>query len=164
MAEPQVLDTARKYYDWVLTEQYNEFFSNDANFRNLINLASSLFHFHEWLYAEFPNDLHIMLNSPQPFNSKGAFWGAVESTNQNFGFIRDIANSSKHVRLTKNSTSITHMANTIIQGATWGNAQWGNSKWDAQYATSKDGPRDVLFDKCAEELFVYWTNLIDNLS
>jgi len=165
MSEQLVLDNARKFYDWVLEKQYNDFFENSADFQHLINLAPSLFHYHEWLFADFEAHLHTGLRVAQPFSSAGQFWGAVQATNQKFGFIRDIANASKHVRLTRNpSTTMSHTANTSIQFATWDSAQWDNAKWDTPYATSKHGTDDILFDTCAEEMFQYWTALIDKLS
>lgn len=165
MSEQLVLDNSRKFYDWVLRKQYDDFFNNDTTYQHLINLDYSLFHFHEWLFNEFESILHIELETNQTFSSPGQFWGAVESTNQKFGFIRDIANASKHVRLTRSpSTTMSHMANTNIQVATWNSAQWDNTKWDTPSATSKDGSDDVLFDTCADELFQYWTTLIDKLS
>jgi len=104
------------------------------------------------------------LSLDQSFNTAGEFWRCVEAKNENFGFIRDIANASKHVTLTRHtSTSMTHMANTSIQTATWDNAKWDNAKWDEPYAISKDGETDVLFDTCAKELFAYWTQIINKL-
>jgi len=165
MSDQLVLDSARKYYDWVLENQHKDFFENPADFQRLINFASSLFHFHEWLFVNFEAHLHIELGVGQPFSNAGQFWGAVQATNQNFGSIRDIANASKHVRLTRTpSTTMTHMANTSIQVATWDTAQWDNAKWDTPYATSKDAANDVLFDTCSEQLFQYWATLIDRLS
>lgn len=165
MSEQLVLDNSRKFYDWVLIKQYDDFFKNDTTYQHLINLASSLFHFHEWLFNDFQSVLHTELGANQRLSNPGQFWGAVEATNQKFGFIRDIANASKHVRLTRNpSTTMSHMANTSIHVATWDSAQWDNAKWDAPSATSKDGANDVLFDTCADELFQYWTNLVDKLS
>jgi hypothetical protein len=165
MDEPKTLDSARKYYDWVLKPQYDDFFSKPAEFRHLINLASSLFHYHEWLFSDYSAQLHIELSVGQPVQTPGQFWAEVQATNANFGFIRDIANASKHVKLTRNpSTSMTHMANTTIQVATWDNAQWDQAKWDEPYATSKDGTSDVLFDTCANELFQYWDALINKLA
>jgi hypothetical protein len=167
MSDTQVLDTARKYYDEVLKAQYDEFFTQPATFRNLINLASSLFHFHEWLFVEFSPELQIKFGQPQPIANASAFWKLVEATNSKFGFVRDIANASKHVKLTRNpSTTITHMANTVIQVAKWDTGlKWDSgAKWDTPSVISKHGSNDVLFDTCAEELFRYWTNLIDKLS
>jgi hypothetical protein len=165
MTEQMLLDNSRKFYDWVLVKQRTDFFANAANFQHLINLASSLFHFHEWLFADYGSQLHVELGATRPFSNPGQFWGAVQSTNSKFGFIRDIANASKHVQLTRNpSTSMSHMANTSIQVASYDSSQWDNAKWDEPYAASKDGPIDVPFDTCAEELFDYWTLLIDKLS
>jgi hypothetical protein len=165
MTNDLVLDSARKYYDWVLQKQYDDFFREPADFQRLINLASSLFHFHEWLYAEYSPILHIAINSPIAFTSARKFWNEVEKTNSKFGFVRDIANASKHVKLTRDpSRSMSHMANTVIQVAQWDSAQFDQALWDVPYAASKDGSNDVLFDTCAKELFAFWTSMINQLA
>jgi hypothetical protein len=165
MADVLVLDSARKYYDWVLKKQYDDFFNNPADFRLLINLCMSLFHFHEWLFEEYPSELQTEFSQSQPIRNAGAFWGLVEVRDRRFGFVRDIANASKHVRLTiRPSTTMTHIANTEIQVAKWDHATWDNARWDAPSVTSRDGGANVLFDPYAKELFEFWTDLIDKFS
>jgi hypothetical protein len=165
MTNDLVLDSARKYNDWVLQKQYEDFFRQPADFQRLINLASSLYHFHEWLFAEFGLSLHVAINYPLAFTGARKFWNEVEKTNSKFGFVRDIANASKHVKLTHDpSTSMSHMANTVIQVAKFDSAQWDQAVWDVPFATSKDGLDDVLFDTCAKELFEFWTVLIEQLA
>jgi len=50
MADMEVLDGPRRYYAEVMKPAYDEFFELPSSFRTAFNLASSLFHFHEWLY------------------------------------------------------------------------------------------------------------------
>src|SRR5436190_1603284 len=44
------LDTARKHYSEILKPEHDEFSANPATLRSAFNLASNLFHFHEWLF------------------------------------------------------------------------------------------------------------------
>ena len=50
MPHEQVTDNAEKYFSEILEPQFNEFFNNPATLRCAFNLATALFHFHEWLY------------------------------------------------------------------------------------------------------------------
>jgi hypothetical protein len=88
------------------------------------------------------------------FSSKGALWQYVESTDSRYGYIRDFANSSKHVRLTQTpSTDVHHIANTSFQVASSDSAFGGGVKM-------KEHDTYVSFDECAEALFSYWQGLL----
>jgi hypothetical protein len=60
------------------------FFAGPSTFQNALNLATSLYHFHEWLYIEFCSKLEQEFKAE--FRSSGAFWQAVEARNTNFGY------------------------------------------------------------------------------
>jgi uncharacterized protein YdiU (UPF0061 family) len=88
----------------------------------------------------------------------------VEATNQRFGFIRDLANASKHVRLTKRpSTCMTHVANTYIRIGTFQRGAFDPRVFGTGGMVMKDGTTEVSFDACATELFNYWTRLLKDI-
>jgi hypothetical protein len=137
---------------------YDEFFESPSSFRTAFNLASSLFHFHEWLYEYSRAKLEAHFG--KALDSPGAFWATVEATNPRFGFIRDLANASKHVRLTKRpSTHVSHVANTYIRIGTFQRGAFDPRVFDTEGVVMKDGASEVSFDACATELFNYWTRL-----
>jgi hypothetical protein len=141
-----VLDSVSKYYSEVLKPKYDEFFAAPATLRSAFNLARNLFHFHDWLFASHKAELQAHFG--KTLLTAGEFWIAVEGIDARLGFIRDVANASKHVRLTKRpSTSVTHVANIFLEVG------------DAARVKMKDNSRDVEFDDCARELFQYWTAL-----
>ncbi len=155
-----ILDTAKKYYSEVLKPQYDEFFNSPTSFRTAFNLVGSLFHFHEWIYEDYKIELEAHFG--KTFANKGSFWGAMEATDRRFAFMRDVANASKHVRLTKNpSTSMTHVANTAIQIGGFQSNAFQRNAFQTSHITMKDGGTEVDFDDCAKALFAAWTALIN---
>jgi hypothetical protein len=93
--------------------------------------------------------------------TKGAFWGTIEAADSRFHFIRDLANASKHVRLTRGpSTSMTHVANTSIQVAGFQSDAFDTSAFQTGGVKMKDGKADVSFDVAARALFGMWTQLL----
>jgi hypothetical protein len=161
MADVELVDGPRRYYAEVMKPGYDEFFESPSSFRTAFNLASSLFHFHEWLYVYCRAKLEThykALKTPQ------AFWATVEATNLRFGFIRDLANASKHVCLTKRpSTSMTHVANTHIRIGTFQRGAFDPRVFDTGGLVMQDGATEVSFDACATELFNYWTRLMNDI-
>jgi hypothetical protein len=162
MADVEVFDSPQRYYAEVIKPEYDEFFGSPSSFRTAFNLASSLFHFHEWLYEY--SRVKLEAHFGNALNTPGAFWALVEATNQRFGFIRDLANASKHVRLTKRpSTCMTHVANTYIRIGTFQRGAFDPRVFGTGGMVMKDGTTEVSFDACATELFNYWTRLLKDI-
>ena len=106
---------AADYFAQVLRPNKEMFFNRPSTLQNALNLAASLYHFHEWLYIDFQAKLEKEFG--RRFENKQVFWQAVEAKNPHFGYIRDVANFSKHVKIDKShkpSTGMTHIANTVI--------------------------------------------------
>lgn len=162
----QVLSGCEDYFLNVLSPNKKSFFGSSSEFATAINFATSLFHFHEWLFDEYKSDLEREFGTT--FAKKGDFWGAVQATNHNFGYIRDVTNASKHVKISgtgniKPSTGMSHIANTHIvaigYGQSYGQAYGGGSK-----VVFDDAGQQVSFDTCAQELFDYWQQLLQKLT
>jgi hypothetical protein len=157
-----MLDSACKYYSEILKAEYDEYFAAPATLRSAFNLAKNLFHFHDWLFEDHRKELeaHFGMQLAHP----ATFWAGVEKIDNRFGFIRDLANASKHVRLThRPSTSMTHIANTFIEVGAFDSAAFDRSVFDTTRVKMKDGTVDVDFDDCARALFRYWTDLLQRI-
>jgi hypothetical protein len=149
------LSSASKYYSEILKPTYDDFFGNPATLRSAFILASVLFHFRDWLFEFHKTALEGHFG--KMLDANWALWAEVEKVDTRFGFIRDLANASKHVRLTRHpSTSMTHIANTSI---TVVSSVVDNSSAHTATVTMKDGSNDIDFDDCARALFGYWTTL-----
>jgi hypothetical protein len=153
-----VLDSASKYYSEILKPEHDEFFAAPATLRSAFNFARSLFHFHDWLFDGHRAQLEAHFGTP--LQSPGTFWAKVEKIDARFGFIRDLANASKHVRLTKKpSTSMTHVANTSLVVGVFSSTVFDPSVFDTTRVQMGDGQTEIQFDDCARALFRYWTDL-----
>jgi hypothetical protein len=69
------LTCAEDYFLKVLKPNKESFFGAPSTFASALNLATTLYHFHEWLFEEYKSKLESELNST--FSGKGAFWQSV---------------------------------------------------------------------------------------
>ena len=158
------LKGATDYFAEVLAPNNATFFGGPSTFQNALNLATSLYHFHEWLYSDFRAKLENEFGTS--FGSKGAFWQAVEAKDTRFGYIRDVANASKHVRIDQPkkpppSTGMTHIANTVIVVAAYGQGAYGAGRYGGgPSVVFDDKGKLVSFDECAAALFRFWDDLL----
>jgi hypothetical protein len=91
------LNEAASYFAHVVKPNKDAFFETSSTFANALNLATALYHFHEWLFYSFRSGLKTKFNAT--FSSAGKFWSAVEKKDKRFGYIRDVTNASKHVSI-----------------------------------------------------------------
>lgn len=129
-----------------------------------MNLATSLYHFHEWLYFDFRAKLENEFGAS--FGTAGTFWHAVEGKDTRFGYIRDVANASKHVRIGQPnkplpSTGMTHIANTVIVVTAYGHGAYGAGRYGGGPSVHFDDKGQLVsFDECAGALFRFWNDLL----
>ena len=165
---PQALTSTRDYFDNVLAPNKVAFFDAPATFASAINLATALYHFHEWLFAEFKPQLETEFG--KTLSSKGKFWQEVESTDARFGYIRDVTNASKHVTIggkgfAPPSTGMTHIANTHIVFTGYGMGGYGQGRYGGgPNVVFEDSGSQISFDDCANALFTYWEALLAKLA
>jgi hypothetical protein len=158
----KTLTDAKEYFSDVVQPNVQEFLSKPSTFRLAFNAASSLFHLHEWLFESKKTDLEHHFG--RTFSSKGDFWGHVESVVPEAPYIRDLANASKHVRLTiRPSTSMTHVANTVIQFSGYGQGGYGQGRFGGGDVVMKDRGADILLDDCASKLLQFWSGVVTAL-
>jgi hypothetical protein len=158
------LNSAAEYFTNVVKPNSDAFFLAPSTFANALNLATALFHFHEWLFDDFRSKLETEFG--MTLSSHGAFWGAVQVTDKRFGYIRDVTNASKHVTIggpgkPKPSTGMTHIANTYILTTAYGEGGYGVGCYDpAPKVIFEDNGGQIDFDDCASALFDYWEALL----
>jgi hypothetical protein len=153
----RVVDTADKYFDEVLKPQYDAFLSDPSSFPSAFNLASALFHFHEWMLAS--HKAAVEKHYGKSFKTEGAFWAEVESSNAQFGYVRDLANASKHVELTKRrSTPMKKVAQASMTDGAFGPG-FQRDAFQTSQIKIEVGSQVIDFDTCAKALFSYWANL-----
>jgi len=98
------------------------------------------------------------------FSSPRSFWQHVEGLLFEAKYIRDVANASKHVNLTRRTlTSMSHIANTVIQTSSWSTGPFGSGRYSDDSVKMKDGGSDIDFDDCVEKLRTFRRDLIDDV-
>lgn len=159
MTERVKLESSIDFYDEVVKSSYDEFVGSPSSFRTAFNLVSALFHMHEWVYEFDKSTAEAQLGAR--FDSAYQIWQHIETSIPNAKFIRDVANASKHVRLTKKtSTSMTHIANTFIQSVGYGEGGYGVGRNSAPSVMMEEESGFISLDACAKDVFQFWQKLI----
>ncbi|KQW41100.1 MULTISPECIES: hypothetical protein [unclassified Ensifer] len=161
----RTLTTPVDYFRDVVIPNKEAFFGRPSTFATALNLATSLFHLHEWLYDACRPELEKHFG--HPLHALGDFWKAVEKTNKKFGYIRDVTNASKHVKIGKfpTSTTMSHMSNTHMIDKGYGQGGYGTGKYGGgPDIVFDDAGSQISFDDCATELFNYWEHLIRQIT
>jgi hypothetical protein len=157
------LSDPKVFFEEIAKPSFEDFMTTTSSFRTAFNAATALFHLHEWVWGF--NRSEIETKYGQSFARKGTFWKFIESQMPRARFVRDLANASKHVRLTiKPSTSMTHIANTTIQTAGFGEGAYAVGRYSAPSVIMRDGSNDVYLDDCVQDLFNFWSTLIADLN
>lgn len=162
MASEVSLHDAKAFFEQIVKPSVEEFLTTASQFRTAFNTATALFHLHEWLWEFKQAELEAKYG--RTFASKGAFWGYVETLVPSSKYIRDLANASKHVRLTlKPSTSMTHIANTVIQTLGYGEGGYGMGRYSGENVMMKASGHEVSLDDCVMNLMALWQPLVAEL-
>jgi hypothetical protein len=160
----QILNGSADYFAHVLKPNKEAFFGSPSTFAAAFNLATSLYHFHEWLFDEFKQQLETEFG--ETFRTKGAFWQVVEAADTRFGYVRDVTNASKHVKIggrgvAPPSTGMSHIANTHIITTGYGEGGYGSGRYGGgPSVVFDDSGSQISFDDCAAALFDYWESLL----
>ena len=158
MTETSLTD-AKEYFEQIVAGNVDDFLKEPSTFRLAFNAAASLFHQHEWLFECKKSELENKFGVA--FAHKHDFWQHVQTLVPEAGYIRDLANASKHVKLTiRPSTNMSHIANTVIQTSSFGTSAYGVSRYAADSVMMKDKGNDISLDDCVQKLRTFWDGLI----
>jgi hypothetical protein len=155
----KTIATAKEYFDEVVGYNLEAYKAKLTSLPAAYNLANTLFSMHEWVWDSYGNKLEPLLEVK--LGNKGALNAHMQSKCPAFNYMRDVANASKHVTLTKNpSTQATHIKNTAVTG--WGESGFGMGNFGGSIMID-DGGTKVGFENKADEVHKYWKTLLDKL-
>jgi hypothetical protein len=92
-------DRAKHYFEGVVRPNYIDYQSNSISFKAAYNLLNCLFNLHEWVYAYDRKEAEVVLG--RSIIKSFDIWKCGEETVENASVVRDAANASKHVVLTR---------------------------------------------------------------
>lgn len=157
-----VMSSAHDYFAEIVEPTVNEFQTTPSTFKTAFAVATALFHAHEWLWQHNRPDLEA--HYERTFGSAGKFWEFVESQVGLAGYMRDVANASKHVKIDRRtSTGMSHIANTHIESSSYGTGSYGRGRYSGGNLTMDDSGRSISFDECVGELIGFWRPLLSSL-
>jgi len=114
-----------------------------------MNLAMSLYHFHDWLFLGYKARLEREFDRQFAWGA-ASFWEDVARKDSRFASIRDVVDGSRrlNIRAPKDDEAfVTHLANTEIAGP------------DSQVSVQGES-----FDECAIALYDFWQALLTKLT
>lgn len=140
------LSKAIDFFEQIVRPDTQEFFNNPSTLRNAVHLSNSLYHFHEWMFVDYKNEAAIRFDAE--ISKPADLWSHAQDVDIRFGYIRDVANASKHVTIDrKPSTGMKHISNTFIETTGWGEGRRGQAKWGgAPMIVMIDGQQAISFD------------------
>ncbi len=157
-----VMSSAGDYFAEIVEPTVHEFQTTPSTFKTAFATATALFHAHEWLWEHNRADLEAFYG--QTFDSPGKFWSLVETQVPHAGYMRDVANASKHVRIDRRpSTGMSHIANTHIQSTGYGMGAYGAGRYGGKNLTMDDSGMTISFDSCVTDLIGFWRPLVQRL-
>lgn len=154
--------TASEYFEQVVGYNLQQFKAQPTSLPAAFNLASTLFSMHEWVWDSYGNKLEEHLGVK--LGCAAALSAHTHSNCAAFKYMRDLANASKHVILTKNpSTQATHITDTTAIESRYGEGGYGVSKYGRGVVVIDDGGTKVDFECAADEVYVYWRELLGEM-
>ncbi len=157
------LGNTKDFYDHVLKPNFDNFMNSPSTFQTAINMVMSLFHIRDWVFKVDKLQVEQILGVS--FSDEYAVWRHVEFVCPKAGFIRDVANASKHVTLDRqSSTSMSHIANAAIVSVGYGEGGYGQGRFSAPSVMMEDGSGHVSLDECAKEVYQFWSDLVGRLT
>jgi hypothetical protein len=99
------IERAIDFLNQMVIPDYQDFLQCQTDVRRAFHVACSLFHLRDWVYWDFKQS--------KGWTEKGEVQQFLEGRCDEFRFIRDIANSSKHLRITSAGTPVISAGQTF---------------------------------------------------
>ena len=116
---------------------------------------------HEWIWDSYGNKLEQQLGVQ--LGGAAALNTHTQSNFPAFKYMRDVANASKHVSLSKASTQATHITDTTAIESKFGLGVFGVSKFGRGVVVIDDGGTKVDFENAADEVYGFWKEQLEQL-
>lgn len=157
-----VMSNAKDYFGEIVEPTVGDFLANASSFRTTFETATALFHAHEWLWQH--DRAALEAHYVQAFAKPKDLWNFIETQVPSAGYIRDVANASKHVRIDwRPSTGMSHIANTHIVTTGYGVGAYGAGRYGGRNVTMDDSGQSISFDDCVADLISFYRPLVRHL-
>lgn len=128
MSSVKKVTTVQEFWDTFLVPDFDEFMKDAGDMRKGFHSALSQFHLHDWIFEHHGATIKSSFNyidavgARKPAATAGEFANALEQMDPDFGIIRGVANSIKHLALSRPQSvpdAPTNAANTVILTASF---------------------------------------------
>lgn len=146
---------ARNFFDKHVTPTLNDWRKSPSDERLAMHLASNLNNIIDYYWAAVSvNDQSKVFHK----KTLKEFRAELSKTNLNIGFIRDIADAHKHLKLNRSDRNLTNASQTTSQYMGYGNAYGIAYGGGEMLVITLDNGKEVYFSIIAEATYEYWCN------
>jgi hypothetical protein len=168
----QKIDTYQDYLREIVEPDFRDFVGDKSNLRRAWQCAGSLFHLHDWVYAEHKTSIDAKYTftnrqgTTESVSCNEYFANALGQLYPNFQLVRGIANASKHFALrtpkpgTQNPPGMpSQAANTYITVAAFQPGAFQANAFQVGSVVLEARPDDIEFSGIAQSVLDMWKNL-----
>ena len=170
MGTVQQFTTSAEFWSEMVAPDFDEYLANTGDLRVALHLAISLFHMADWVYHSHETAVKASFtfmdknNNVQTITCSDNFANALEQLCEDFGRIRGIANSAKHLKLRQSSVrsvqnAPSHAANTYVETTGYGVGGYGVGGYGGTPHVILEGAIDMEFSQIAQAVFDMWVSL-----
>jgi len=152
------VETAPEFKSAVVDRDYEEYKKNPTCLRLAYHLALGLLHLRDWTFEEHSGSDRW----PYKFKEERKYQEFLAGECKYFGFMRDLANAVKHMKLKKwRSTKMEKLADTELMGPAFQpSAFQGNAFQTHTMIVSEIAPgKFVQFEPAADAVMAMWNDL-----
>ena len=163
--------TATDYWSEIAEPDYRDCLEKPDNLRAAFHGAISLFHMHDWVWKTYEAGVRASFTITDQtgaivrVHSARLFANALEQQCADFGRVRGIANTAKHleiqdVRPVTNAPS--HAANTVVRSTGYGMGGYGDGPFGGTHRImlmGGPGETDMEFSVIIKGVYDMWNRL-----
>jgi hypothetical protein len=162
------ITTSQEFWAEMVIPDCEDYRKNVASLRHAFHSAISLFHLHDWIFTSHRNTVSTFQYSDKSSAKKRVktasdFANYLERSNTNFGLIRGVANSAKHLVLAYPSpiqNSPSNAANTQVQSTGFGVGLYGAEPFGGTPRVIIEGePDNIEYLDVMNAVFKMWETL-----
>lgn len=151
--------SAQEFFDQHVTPAISDWQGNELAIYKAKMVATNLNQMADYYFNEFSNDANKVLGVSSPWQ----FRDALSQQYPDFALIRDIADSHKHVLLSRASRRISNESQTRADHVGWDEAGWDDARWGSpeEIVVVDDCGQKHHFIGIVERVSAMWRSLLE---
>ena len=151
------ISSARDFWTKIALPDYEEFRADPINLGKAFHAAMSLYHVVDWVWGDYKSDPQRVFHAKSLENLRDYI---VKQECEDFGLIRDVADSSKHFRLDRKTATVASATQVVTRSTGWGEGRYGEGPYGGTPQVVIERSTDVRhFSAIAKNVCEMWERL-----